>query len=133
MLAPMAMIVVLAWDAVTVRWRSTGARGPLAAAALLGLTMAASLIANATMIGHFLTHRDYDLRDAAAAIEKTVRSEPEQKALILGVSGNQISLMTGIPAINDGFGTEEMAAKVAGYQPGWYLAGTTWRQRTRSS
>jgi len=122
MLAPMAMIVVLALDAVTVRWRSTGARGPLAAAALLGLTMAASLIANATMIGHFLTHRDYDLRDAAAAIEKTVRSEPEQKALILGVSGNQISLMTGIPAINDGFGTEEMAAKVAGYQPGWYLA-----------
>jgi hypothetical protein len=51
-----------------------------------------------------------------------VRSQPHQKALILGVSGNQISLMTGIPSINDGFGTEGVAGKVARYQPGWYLA-----------
>jgi hypothetical protein len=40
----------------------------------------------------------------------------------MGASGNQISLMTGIPSINDGYGTEDAAEKVARYQPGWYMA-----------
>src|SRR5580658_5291321 len=73
------------------------------------------------MIEQFLTNRDYDFHNAAMAIRDTIRSHPEQKALILGVSANQISLMTGIPSINDGYGTEAMAEKVARYQPGWYL------------
>jgi hypothetical protein len=33
-----------------------------------------------------------------------------------------MSLMAGIPSINDGYGTEDMKEKVARYQPGWYLA-----------
>ena len=69
-----------------------------------------------------MTNRDYDFRDAAVAISTIVRSHSEQKQLLLGVSGNQMSMMTGIPSINDGFGTEELAEKVARYQPGWYLA-----------
>ena len=40
---------------------------------------------------------------------------------MLGVSGPQISLMTGIPAINDYYGTEDGAEKLRRYQPGWYL------------
>jgi hypothetical protein len=40
---------------------------------------------------------------------------------MLGVSGAQIALMTGIPAINDGFSTEGMAAKVAEDRPGWFV------------
>jgi hypothetical protein len=84
--------------------------------------MAGSVVADVTMIGQFLTHRDYDLHDAALAIRKIVQSHPEQKPLIMGVSGNQISLMTGIPSINDGYGTDDRAVKLARYQPGWYLA-----------
>jgi hypothetical protein len=30
--------------------------------------------------------------------------------------------MTGIPSINDVFGTQDMAQKILRYQPGWYLA-----------
>jgi hypothetical protein len=30
--------------------------------------------------------------------------------------------MTGIPSINDAYGTEDMPKKLASYQPGWYLA-----------
>jgi hypothetical protein len=30
--------------------------------------------------------------------------------------------MTGIPSINDSFGTQDLAQKVMRYQPGWYLA-----------
>jgi hypothetical protein len=30
--------------------------------------------------------------------------------------------MTGIPSINDGYGTEDLAEKTLRFQPGWYLA-----------
>jgi hypothetical protein len=33
--------------------------------------------------------------------------------------------MSGIPSINDFYGTQDMAAKLAAYQPGWYLV---WNQ-----
>ena len=91
-------------------------------AVLLLIAMTASVAANAVMMDQFLTNQDYDFRDAAASIRDIVHSHPEQKPLILGVSGNQLSLMTGIASINDGYGTEEMAEKVARYQPGWYVA-----------
>jgi len=51
-----------------------------------------------------------------------IRSHPEQSQLMLGVSGPQISLMTGIPAINDFYGMQDGAEKLERYQPGWYLA-----------
>jgi Dolichyl-phosphate-mannose-protein mannosyltransferase len=114
MLMPLVCIVVLAFGEFMFSAKKT--------AVLLLATVAASVVANVVMIGQFLTHRDYDFHDAARSIRDTVRSHPEQKALIVGVSGNQISLMTGIPSINDGFGTEDMAEKVARYRPGWYLA-----------
>jgi len=78
-------------------------------------------VANVALIGHFLTHRDYDMRAAADGISEIVRSHPDQKALLLGVSGSQISLMTRIPSINDAYGTEDMAKKIESYHPGWYL------------
>lgn len=119
LLTPLIVTVVLAFDELVKPLRTKMGLWP---AAILLAAMAGSIVSNSVMTGQFLTHRDYDFRDAAAAIGTIVRSHPEQKALTLGVSGNQISLMTGIPSINDGFGTEEMAEKVARYQPGWYLA-----------
>jgi dolichyl-phosphate-mannose-protein mannosyltransferase len=114
MLTPLVWIVVLTFGELIVH-------APKAAIVLL-VAMIGAVVANVVTIGQFLTHRDYDFRDAANSIRNIVRSHPEQKALMLGVSGPQISLMTGIPAINDGFGTQDMAEKVARYQPGWYLA-----------
>lgn len=77
---------------------------------------------NFVTISQFLAHRDYDFHDAARSIAAIIRTHPEQKPLILGVSGNQLSLMTGIPSINDGYGTEDRSEKVARYQPGWFVA-----------
>jgi 4-amino-4-deoxy-L-arabinose transferase-like glycosyltransferase len=114
MLAPLIFIVTLTFDLLIAHSRKT--------AVLLLVAMVGSVIANVVMMEQFLTHRDYDFHNAALSIRDSIRSHPEQKALMLGVSGNQISLMTGIPSINDGYGTEDMAEKVAGYQPGWYLA-----------
>jgi hypothetical protein len=113
MLAPLVWIVVLSFGELGVNAKKT--------AALLLIGMAASVVANVVMIRHFLIDRDYDFRDAAASIKGIIRSHPEQKPLMLGVSGAQISMMTGIPAINDGFSTEDMARKVAQDQPGWFL------------
>jgi hypothetical protein len=91
-------------------------------ALLLLVAMAGAVVANAVMIGQFFTHREYGFHDAAISIQAIIRSHPEQKPLMLGVSGPQISLMTGIPSINDFYGTEDAAEKLARYQPGWYLA-----------
>jgi len=114
MLAPLVWIVVLTFGELLTHAKKT--------AWLLVVVTGGAVIANGWMIGGFLTRRSYDYRDAAESIAKIIRSHPEQKALTLGVSGPQIALMTGIPAINDYYGTEDGAAKVARYQPGWYLA-----------
>jgi len=114
MLSPLIVIVALTYDQLMTHSRKMSA--------VLVVAMAGSVIANVVMVGQFLTNRDYDFHNAADAIGAVIRSHPEQKALIVGVSGNQLSLMTGIPSINDGYGTEDMAEKVARYQPGWYVA-----------
>jgi 4-amino-4-deoxy-L-arabinose transferase-like glycosyltransferase len=114
MLAPLIFIVTLTFDLLIAHSRK--------AAVLLLAAMVASVVANVVMMEQFLTNRDYDFQNAALSIRGIIRSHPEKKPLILGVSGNQISLMTGIPSINDGYGTEDMTEKVARYQPGWYLA-----------
>jgi hypothetical protein len=32
-----------------------------------------------------------------------------------------LSLMTGVPSINDGYSSEDLAQKLSRYQPGWYV------------
>jgi len=114
MLVPLILVVTITFGELIAHSRKTSA--------LLLLAISASFVLNVWMIGQFLTHRDYDFYNAGNSIRNIIRGHPEQKALILGVSGNQLSLMTGIPSINDGYGTEAMAEKVARYQPGWYVA-----------
>jgi 4-amino-4-deoxy-L-arabinose transferase-like glycosyltransferase len=97
MLAPMVWIVALTLGELSQHVRK--------ATVLLLLVIAASVVSNVAMIRHFLADRDYDLRDAAAGIKAIVRENPEQKPLILGVSANQISLMSGIPS-HPGYGSE---------------------------
>jgi hypothetical protein len=113
MLAPLIWIVTLTLSEAMVHARRT--------AVLMMVAMAASVIANGVMIRHFMVVRDYDFRDAALSIRDIVRSHPEQKALLMGASANQLSIMVGVPAINDGYGTEDMREKVDRYQPGWYV------------
>jgi hypothetical protein len=115
MLAPIVCVVTLAFGELITHAKKT--------AVVLLAAMAASMVANVVTIGQFLTHRDYDLQAAAIGIRNIVRSHPEQKPLLFGVSGAQLSLMTGVPSINDGYSMEDMAAKLESYQPGWYL---TW-------
>ena len=115
----LVMLVPLIWI-VAVAFGETMAHAP-GTSRLMMLAMAAAVIANGVMIHHFLSVRDYDFRDAALSIRDIVRSHPEQKPLLMGASADQLSIMVGVPSINDGYGTEEMREKVGRYQPGWYV------------
>jgi 4-amino-4-deoxy-L-arabinose transferase-like glycosyltransferase len=115
----LVMLAPLIWI-VTIALGETMAHAPRTSR-LMMLAMAAAVIANGVMIHHFLSVRDYDFRDAALSIRDIVRSHPEQKPLLMGASADQLSIMVGVPAINDGYGTEEMREKVERYQPGWYV------------
>jgi hypothetical protein len=113
MLAPLVLVVVLAFGELAIRNRR------IAAIFLFALFISAAV--NLATILQFVVHRQYQFRDAAASIRTIVISDQGRNPLILGVSGSQISLMTGIPSINDSFGTQDLAQKVMLYQPGWYL------------
>jgi hypothetical protein len=44
---------------------------------------------------------------------------------VLSVSGSDLSFMTGLPSIDDDFGTLDLDQRVRAYRPGWYVA---WNQ-----
>jgi hypothetical protein len=113
MLAPLVLVIVLTYVELNMRLKKT--------AAVLLLATIVSAAANIVMTAQFVAHPQYQFRDAAASIRRIITRDPKQKQLILGVSGSQISLMTGIPSINDFYGTENLAEKVSRYQPGWYM------------
>ncbi|MDE1154234.1 MAG: hypothetical protein PW735_00725 [Acidobacteriaceae bacterium] len=68
------------------------------------------------------THPTYQFKAAAQQIARIVRSTPDHSPLILSISGSDITLMTGLPSIDDDFGTLELSERVRQYQPGWYVA-----------
>jgi 4-amino-4-deoxy-L-arabinose transferase-like glycosyltransferase len=113
MLAPIAIAVALAVDEMRQRHRM--------AYLLTTLAIAISLIVNMATIFSFLKNRTYMFYNAATSIANIVRADPGHNHLILGVSGSQLSLMTGLPSINDAYGTQDLGQKLLTYRPGWYL------------
>jgi Dolichyl-phosphate-mannose-protein mannosyltransferase len=113
MLVPVILILALAFDKLQVRHRRL--------AMLLGVAIASAIVVNVARVCGLLTHREYQLYSAAMSIEDIVKSEPTLHPLLLGSSGDQLTLMTGIPSINDGYSNQDLAQKVAHYQPGWYV------------
>jgi 4-amino-4-deoxy-L-arabinose transferase-like glycosyltransferase len=117
MLAPLTITVALAVDELRARhggwyWATMAA---------LGFAVAVDV----ATIEHLLRQRTFQFYDAAMSIGRTVRGDARQSRLILGVSGSELSLMTGIPAISDVYGTEVLGEKALRYQPGWFVV---WNQ-----
>lgn len=124
MLAPLVIIIAIAYGEIEVQSR----RIAFALSAMLVLSAAF----NVGMILQMLSNREYQFIDAASSIQRIIESDPQQKKLMLGISGSQISLMTGIPSINDSYGTEDLKVKVLRYQPGWYLAWNTAEEQEKT-
>jgi hypothetical protein len=110
LLVPMVLIVGLAVESLTHRI--------VRDSALLAIAVAVAL--NVAMIASFVHHRRYEFFDAAQSMRAIVERDPSHNKLILGISAANISLMTGIPSINDYYGSQDLAVKARRYQPGWY-------------
>jgi 4-amino-4-deoxy-L-arabinose transferase-like glycosyltransferase len=96
--------------------------------ALRGLASAAwTVFAVATILNvrgslRFARHPEYSFVRAARGITRYIDRHPNGNRLLLSISGDQISLITHLPAICDDFGTVDLPYRIHQYQPGWYAA-----------
>jgi 4-amino-4-deoxy-L-arabinose transferase-like glycosyltransferase len=113
MLVPLILVLVLALHPLKMRNRRL--------APVLVATLAIALVLDTARVLGFLSHRQYQFYNAAQSIRAIVNADPDAHRLLLGSSGDQLALMAGIPAINDGYSSEDLAQKLSRYQPGWYV------------
>jgi 4-amino-4-deoxy-L-arabinose transferase-like glycosyltransferase len=76
----------------------------------------------------YATHPEYTFVDAAQRLTRYIDEHPNGNRLLVCVSGDQIALVTHLPAINDLFigpspAMPDLAAKLGYYRPGWFA---TW-------
>lgn len=88
---------------------------------LAGAVVLAIVIPDAMMEVDFVRHPTYQFEAAAQAVKRIVDSDPNHSHLILSISGSDLTLMTGLPSIDDDFGTLDLDQRVAKYHPGWYV------------
>ena len=125
MLVPLIISVVLAVGEMRLRYK--------AAYFAVMTVVVVSVAINIGEIVSFLHQRTYQLYDAATSINRIVRADAYENHLLLGVSASEISLMTGLPSINDAYGTEALDKKVLHYRPGWLLVWTGVGDEDRSA
>jgi Dolichyl-phosphate-mannose-protein mannosyltransferase len=77
---------------------------------------------------NYAAHPEYTFVDAAERLAHYIDTHPNGKRLLVSISGDQIALITHLPALCDDFGTPtpempDLVSKLAYYQPGWWA---TW-------
>jgi hypothetical protein len=113
MLVPVILMLVLTLRELRARNRSL--------AALLAAVLGIAAISDSATVVHFLQHRQYQFNDAAQSIRTIIDHDPGARRLLLGASADQLALMMHVPAINDGYSSQDLAKKVANDPPGWYV------------
>jgi len=90
----------------------------------LGLTALAILAAaiNGSKTLNYAAHPEYTFVEAAQRLTRYIDEHPNGKRLLVSISGDQLTLVTHLPTLCDDFGTQELPAKLAAYQPGWWAA-----------
>jgi hypothetical protein len=89
---------------------------------LATLVILAIVLPDAAKQIDFLRNPTYDFVTAAHSIQQIVLADKTHSHLVLSISGSDITLMTGLPSIDDDFGTDELGVRAAAYRPGWYIA-----------
>ncbi len=115
---PLAIMVALGFEALLRR------RGvlPIATAAVASVALAYSIMLNTRETVWFAFHPQYTFVEAARNLTRYIDDHPSRNRMLLSISGSNISLITGLPAICDDFGTLDLPARIRRYQPGWYAA-----------
>lgn len=121
--APITVLVALAIDS----FRQPLPDKPTNRRALIPSLIAAFVVVAITIPDaitqlDFVFHPDYTFQAAANAIKRIILANPTHPSLVLSISGSDLTLMTGLPSIDDDFGTMELVDRVAKYHPGWYVA-----------
>jgi 4-amino-4-deoxy-L-arabinose transferase-like glycosyltransferase len=73
-------------------------------------------------IAGFIRHPDYTFINAAKGITRYIDQHPGPHRLLLSISGDNIRLITGLPAICDDYGTWDLPYRIHVDRPGWYAA-----------
>jgi 4-amino-4-deoxy-L-arabinose transferase-like glycosyltransferase len=90
--------------------------------AVVALAGLAVVLGGVSTIG-YAAHPEYTFVTAAQRLTQYIDAHPNGKRLLVSISGDQIALVTGQPAICDDFGTQELVSKLNAYQPAWFA---TW-------
>jgi len=101
-------------------WR--GNRAAILGFAFLGAAMVAACL-NGEWTAGFAMRPEYTLVPAARKLTSYIDQHPNGKRLLLSISGDEISMITHLPAICDDFGTQDLVSKLPDYDPGWFA---TW-------
>jgi 4-amino-4-deoxy-L-arabinose transferase-like glycosyltransferase len=118
---PMVMVIVLGAAAIRERrvvWVAWAVRG----AVLVAVAMMAVGTAG------YVTHPQYSFLEAAQSIAAVIRADGSTRPL-LSDSGDDITLMTGVPAITEAYAVHGLDPLLKRYQPGWYAAWPGWEDK----
>ena len=116
---PITAMVALGLD----NFRRAGSRpATFLASGITAAVVLAIVIPDALLQMDYVRHPTYEFENAARAIKRIVLADPTHSHLILSISGSDLTLMTGLPSIDDDFGTLDLDQRVAQYRPGWYVA-----------
>jgi hypothetical protein len=88
-------------------------------------TVAAAVVVSATNVReilHWTRHPEYTWITAAHRLTDYIDHHPNGNRLLLSISGDNITLITHLPAICDDFGTWDLPQRIHSYRPGWYAA-----------
>jgi hypothetical protein len=116
-----AFLVVLGVEALATH--TEGITPPVRgwAGAALAVTLVA-VTANGARTLHYVTHPEYTFVTAAENLTAYIDTHPNGNRLLVSVSGDEMALMTRLPALCDDFGTMDLPEKLGVYQPGWFAA-----------
>jgi len=89
--------------------------------AVIGLAALAVGI-NGVWTLNYASHPEYTFVDAAQRLTEYIDKHPNGKRLLVSSSGDQITLVTHLPALCDDYGTQDLPSKLAAYQPGWFAS-----------
>jgi hypothetical protein len=70
----------------------------------------------------YALHPSYTFVNAARQLTAYIDAHPNGNRQLMSISGDEISLLTHVPALCDDFGTVDLPEKSSRYMPGWYAA-----------
>ena len=86
------------------------------------LVVAFAVARNSVEMLRYALHPSYTWIDAARSLTAYVDAHPKSRRLLLATSGDEITLMTGLPAVCDDFGTDLPERRIRRADPGWFAA-----------